>query len=284
MSRRCVALVAIVVCVACSKHDPPAAPREARRVVSLSPATTEALFAIGAGDRVVGRTRFCDWPPEALKLPAVGGFVDADVEAILERGPDLVVGARGPSAARVEDKLAARGIATWFPAAESIAAVNDLIAGLGQRTGRADDARRTVEAMRTRLESIDRALSGEARVRVLVVVGLAPIVAAGPGSFLSEMIAHAAATNAVGDGGSWPVLGFERVVEIDPEIVVDASAGESGGATRIHADSAGWSGVRAVQEGRVVPMGDERVLRPGPRLAEGVAALARALHPRAAIP
>src|SRR5262249_46420541 len=85
---------------------------DARRIVSISPATTEALFAIGAGDRVVGRSRFCDWPAEASKLPIVGGFVDADMESILQLQPDLVVGAPGPSAQRLAARLGSHGVAT----------------------------------------------------------------------------------------------------------------------------------------------------------------------------
>ena len=86
------------------------------------------------------------------------------------------------------------------------------------------------------------------------------------------------------DGGAWPTLGFERVLELDPDVIVDASVVETGGATRITPQAPGWGGLRAVREGRVVPLADERVLRPGPRVAEGLAVLARALHPDAPIP
>jgi iron complex transport system substrate-binding protein len=80
------------------------------------------------------------------------------------------------------------------------------------------------------------------------------------------------------------VLGFERAVELDPDVIVDASGAETGGGAHITSATPGWSGVRAVREGRVVPLHDERILRPGPRIAEGLAVLAHALHPEAAIP
>src|SRR3954467_13518107 len=85
------------------------------RIVSLSPNTTETLFALGVGDRVVGRSRYCDHPPEAARIPVVGGYVDASLEAILALHPDLVVGARGPAGSALIDRLAGLGIATYFP-------------------------------------------------------------------------------------------------------------------------------------------------------------------------
>ncbi|MBV9948401.1 MAG: ABC transporter substrate-binding protein, partial [Myxococcales bacterium] len=104
----------------------------ASRVVSLAPSTTEALFAIGAGSLVVGRSRFCDYPPEARAIPAVGD-VEPDLEALLGLRPDLVVGVLGLSSARVAEQLEARGIRAWFTDAGSFAAVGALIVGLGER-------------------------------------------------------------------------------------------------------------------------------------------------------
>src|SRR5689334_22370228 len=93
------------------------------RIVSLSPSTTEILFAVGAGQRLVGRSRFCDYPPEATALPVVGGFVDANLEEIARLSPDLVVGARGPSGPALVQKLESLGIATLFPPTQSIAQI-----------------------------------------------------------------------------------------------------------------------------------------------------------------
>jgi iron complex transport system substrate-binding protein len=94
------ALVAMVLLATagCRKKPPPVGDSgPAARIVSLSPSTTETLFVIGAGNRVVGRSRYCDWPPEVLKLPQIGGYVDPSFEAILALRPDLVTGARGPA-------------------------------------------------------------------------------------------------------------------------------------------------------------------------------------------
>jgi iron complex transport system substrate-binding protein len=275
-----VALVALLVGVACS-HEASRAPDVASRVVSLGPATTEALFAIGAGSRVVARSHYCDFPPEATKLPEVGG-VEPDLEAILQLHPDLVTGPSGAWSTRFAQTLAGRGIATWFPdEIHTLAGVDGLLLTLGDRTGTRAGAERVVAALHAREQQVDRAVAGQPRPRVLMVVGVTPVVAAGPASFADDMLKHAGATNALADGAPWPVVSFEGIATLDPDVILDASVSESAGVTRITKDAAGWSGVRAVREGHVVPVADQRVLRPGPRVADGLAVVAHALHPDA---
>ena len=275
------AIAIALAAAACSRreataHGPDAS--AATRVVSLGPSTTETLFAIGAGDRTVGRSRYCDYPPDALRLPAVGGL-EPDLEAILALRPDLVVGPSGAWARRAAQSLADRGIASWFPEeVRSLADIDALVLALGDRTGTRAGAERVVGGMHARETAVDEAVKGEPRPRVLMVVSLAPVVAAGPAGFAGDMLRRAGSDNAVTDGVAWPVVGFERVVELDPDLILDATEVERPGPSRITPDAPGWSGVRAVREGHVVPIADERVLRPGPRVAEGLETLARAVH------
>jgi iron complex transport system substrate-binding protein len=252
--------------------------------VSLSPATTEALFAVGAGDRMIGRSRFCDWPPEATKLPVVGGFIDADLEAILELRADLVVGAPSPASESLAAKQARHGVATWFPSTDSLGSIDAMIVGMGTRTGRRQEAARVVAELDDHELVVQHAVEHQDAPRVLIVLDVAPVVAAGPRSFADELLSRAHAVNVIADGGAWQTVGFERVVELDPDLVLDASAPPGGTRTRIDPGAAGWSDVRAVREGHVVLIDDPRFLRPGPRVAEGLATLARAIHPRASVP
>jgi iron complex transport system substrate-binding protein len=285
MTDRARFVVAALVLAGCTRrHDASgASAADARRIVSVSPSTTEALFAIGDADRVVGRSRYCNYPPEAAKVPIVGGFVDVDLEAILELAPDLVVGTSGPSSARLTDKLGARGIATWFPETGSLAAIDAMIAGLGRRTGHQSDATRVVESVDARVGAVERAVAAEPAPRVLLVLDVSPVVAAGPKSFADDLITRARAVNVIAEGGAWQTVGLERIAELAPDVVVDASVGHTG-PSRITPQAPGWDGVKAVREGRVITLSDERAIRPGPRVAEGLAALAVALHPRAAVP
>ncbi len=277
---RALITVALVGLVACSR-EAPRAPEVASRVVSLGPSTTEALFAIGAGGRVVARSRYCDYPPEVTKLPEVGG-VEPDLEAILQLHPDLVTGPSGAWSTRFTKTLQDRGIATWFPdEIKTLAGVDAMLLTLGDRTGTRDGANRVVSAIHARELSVDRAMVGQPRPRALLVVGLSPVVAAGPASFADDMLRRAGADNALNDGAPWPVLSFERLVTLDPDVVLDASDSSPAAATRVTKDAPGWAGLRAVQQGHVVAVTDTRVLRPGPRVAEGLAALAHTLHPDA---
>jgi iron complex transport system substrate-binding protein len=254
------------------------------RVVSLSPSTTEALFAMGAGGAMVGRSRYCDYPKEALALPQVGGYVDPNQEAILALEPTLVTGARGPSGSTLVDSLAARGIATFFPITESFAEIDAMILGLGARTAHDEGARALVDRMHARIAAIEAATAGKPRVKALLVFGLEPVVVAGPGTFADEMLTRAGAVNVVREGKGYPTLGVETVLALDPDVVLNAAIAEAHGAERIGKETPGWRELRAVKAGRVVALTDEAVLRPGPRIGDGLAQLARAVHPEANVP
>jgi iron complex transport system substrate-binding protein len=283
MTRRS-ALVGLFLAAACSRGDGAhAVPSDARRVVSVAPSTTESLFMIGAGDRLVGRSAYCDWPAETARVPVVVGGLSPDLEVILQLHPDLVVGPRSGTTSRLADQLEARGIATWFPTVESLASIDQVIVGLGDRTAHGEDARRVVAALHARLHAVAQAVAGEPRPRVLFVVGAAPVVAAGRASFVDELLRLAGATNVVDSGPAWPTLGFERIVELDPDIVIDSSRGPERIA-HVTPQASGWSGVRAVREGHVIVLDDLRVVRPGPRIAEGLEVLARSLHPASRVP
>lgn len=285
MRRKLIALTLVVFALvaACSKPKPAARTGPAQRIVSISPSTTEAVFAVGAGAAMVGRSRYCNYPPEVTKVAQVGGYVDPSFETILGLRPDLVVGARGPMGIALAEKLEARGIATYFPPTESFEAIDAMLLGIGERTGRADDAKATILAVHRRVAAVERAVNATPKRRVLMVFGLEPLSVAGPESFSDEMIRRAGGTNVITEGGTYPIIGVERVLALDPDVIVNAAMMEERATERLSKDAPGWSRVRAVQAGHVSAITDEAVLRPGPRIAEGLAQLARAIHPGAVI-
>lgn len=266
----------------CTRTPPADKARAPARIVSLSPSTTEALFAIGAGELLVGRSRYCNYPPEVTKLPQVGGYVDPSLEAILALRPDLVVGARGPAGNAITNKLEAQSVATYFPETEKLAEIDAMITGLGQKVQRPDGARAALDKLHARIEQTTSAVAKLSRPRVLLVFGLAPLSVAGPGSFADEMVTKAGGTNVITEGGAYPTIGTERVLALDPDVVVNAAMMEENAAERLNAKAPGWSAVRAVKNGSVRTITDESVLRPGPRIGDGLALLARAIHPELA--
>lgn len=265
--------------IACTKPAGTDTSSRGMRIVSLSPSTTETVFAVGAGERLVGRSRYCDWPKEVEKLPQVGGYVDPSYEAILALRPDLVIGARGPAGAAITERLEGRGIATFFPRTETFAEIDQMILGIGQRTGRAAEARTYVERMNERIRAVEARVAPLPRVRVLLVFGLEPLSVAGPGGFPDEMLQKAGAKNVVQAGGPYPTLGIERVLTLDPDVVINAAMGEKDSARRMGKEAAGWGRVRAVREDHLVSISNEAILRPGPRIADGLEMIAKAIHP-----
>jgi iron complex transport system substrate-binding protein len=257
---------------------------EISRVVSLSPASTEAVYALGGS--LVGRSRYCDHPPEVEKVPGVGGFADPSFEAILGLAPDLVVGVRGPGLGpELEQRLRSRGIQTSFPPTDRMSEIDQMLLALGERIDRPARARSLVASIASHRRRIARALDGRARPRALLVFGLRPIVVAGSGGFPHELLTLAGADNVVTTAGArYPTLGIERVLTLDPDVIVDATGVAKHDTESVELSLPGWRELRALKTGRLVAVRDDRVLRPGPRIAQGLEVLARALHPGIVVP
>ncbi len=268
-SRR--ALVAGLLGLAACARRTATAKGGAARVVSLSPSTTEAVFALGEGARLVGRSRYCDYPPEAARVPAVGGFVDPSFEAILALRPALVTGARGPSGPALSERLSRLGIDTYFPPTESLAEIDAMLRGLGARLG--VDAAPLTRRITAEVDAVRARAAGRPRTRALLLFGVTPIVAAGPGSYADELLTLAGGQNVVVASTPYPTLDLERVIALDPDVVLDGAT-EEHGAQRL---AGPWTAVRAVRERRVVALADPAVLRPGPRVGSGAERLRRAL-------
>ena len=198
-----------------------------------------------------------------------------------------MIGAQGPGGREIVDRLQKRGIATYFPATGSMAQIDGMLLGLAQRIGDPAAGQRLVARIRARRKQVVDAVKGLPRPEALLVFGIRPIVVAGPGGFPDEILRLAGARNVITEGTRYPTLGVERVLALDPDVVVDATranGGEATGSGGVNADAPGWKDLRALKQGHLLRITDDRVLRPGPRIAEGLAVLARALHPEAKIP
>jgi iron complex transport system substrate-binding protein len=117
----------------CGEKTPQPRDKQAARVVSTSPSMTEIVFALGKGGSLVGRSRFCDFPPEALSIPDVGGFADPSVERILALSPTLVCGERGPAGPQLPQALESHGVATFFPEMDDLSSIGKAMVELGKR-------------------------------------------------------------------------------------------------------------------------------------------------------
>jgi iron complex transport system substrate-binding protein len=244
--------------------------RPAERIVSLVPATTEALFALGAGSSVVGRTTWCDSPVEALAVPSVGDGLEPNLEAVVARRPDLVVLYQSVGTAEAVVRLRALGIPAVQLRTDLLRDFDRALDLLGTATGRGEPAAR----LRARLDSALRAsdFRDPAGPRVLIVAWDQPPMTIGRGSFLHEIVERAGARNLFDDiaSASAPVS-LEAIAARDPDAIL-TTAESPGFLARPE-----WQVVRAVREGRVIRVAGTEFLRPGPRAAAAVAFLRSAL-------
>ena len=248
------------------------------RIVSLAPSITETLFALGVGDRVVAVSDFCDYPPEVKRLPRVGSFNAPSVEAVLGQRPDLVLAT--PSPGNHESVLAMQrlGVRVEVVDPARLADLPRVTGRIAEVAGVPEAGDRLVAAMARDMDEVRARIAGAEKPRVLMLVGQDPLVAVGPGSFLGELLAEAGAVNVAPAGESWPRLNVEVVIAANPDVIIDLSMGTEAG-TAIADYWTRFPSIAAVRAGRVYPFRSLEALRPGPRLPQALAELARMLHP-----
>jgi iron complex transport system substrate-binding protein len=255
---------------------------EVRRIVSLAPSITEILFALGAGDRVVGVSTYCDYPPEAARVERIGTFLDPNVELILAKKPDLVIGVPSPGNREPVEALQGLGVRVLVVDPERVTAILSAIRTVAEAVGAAGEGERLVRRIETDLDAVRRRLEGVGRRKVLMVVGRVPLIAAGEGTYQDELIRLAHGTNvAAASGEAWPHLSIEFVIREAPEVIIDTSMG-SEEAREAEGGKAFWRQfptIPAVRENRLHGYRAYQLLRPGPRVAETLEAVARYVHP-----
>jgi iron complex transport system substrate-binding protein len=249
----------------------------ARRIVSLSPTTTELLFALGVGDRVVGRTRWDSYPDSARLVPDLGDGLRPNVEAVLAARPDLVVLYASADNRAAASTLRGAGVATLSLRVDRVEEFRRAARLLGALTGAEARARAVVDSVDATLARVRAATAGRPRPTVFWHVWDAPLITIGRGSFMTELVETAGGKNVFGDlPDPSPQVAFEELLRRDPDVVL---AGPEGVA-RLRAD-ASWRRTRAVRAGRLLVVDTALVGRPGVRLGEAAVSLARLLHPGA---
>lgn len=287
------ALLAALALPACGGSDPDVAPSAievrdaagravrlaapARRVVSMIPSVTEWVIAIAGTDRLVARTDY-DRQPALDTLPSVGGGLTPSIEWLAALEPDLVIAWPDAPSRSVVGRLETAGVPVYTAAAETIAQALAAATDLGRLLGVEAEADRAIAEVRAGLDSIRAAAAGRGTPDVLYLVGLDPLMAAGPGTFVAELLDIAGGRNVLADLHiRWPQIALEDVVARAPDVIIVGAAGGRGPALELR-DRPGWRDVPAVQLGRVHAVDPDVVNRWGPRLHEAAARLAELIH------
>lgn len=259
-----------------------------QRIVSMVPAFTEILFAIGAGEQVVGVTEFCRYPPEAERREKIGGYADLSFEKLLSLKPDLVVLAN--YAHRAREQCASANLPTLTLKYDTVEELLAAMETLGNATGHAGDARAAIRKFRAELARIHSTNAGRPAQRTLLVIGRSPgsfqgLLAVGPGSFLNDLLNVAGGTNVLADVTQpWPQINIEAVLARKPEVIIELPGERATGVpapdevARLKADWNRFSSLPAVAAGRVGVLLSDHALIPGPRMTDTARALAELLQ------
>jgi ABC-type Fe3+-hydroxamate transport system substrate-binding protein len=246
-----------------------------RRIVSLNPSTTELLFAIGAGSRLVGRTTYDMWPAAARAVPDLGPGLRPNVEAVLAVHPDLVVLYASDDNRDAARRLRAARVPTAAFRVDRIADFERVTRALGVLTGDSAAARATVDSVRNTLDRVRAATASLPRPTVFWPLYDQPLLATGAGSYLNELIDIAGGRNVYGFmKDPSPRVTFEDVLRRDPDVVLASPESRA----RYLADPR-WQSLRALRDGHLLVVDTILVLRPGPRLGEAARSIALLLHP-----
>jgi iron complex transport system substrate-binding protein len=249
-----------------------------QRVVSLAPSVTETLFALGFGDRLVGVTTYCDYPIEAQKLPKIGGFMSPSLEVIVAKKPDVVIGvntATDPAKAREMERLGLRVTLISVTSLSGILTGIKTIAGL---MGSPQTGAQLTAKIEANIQAVKKRVAAAPPRRVLLTVGIRPLVAVGGRNFIDELITLAGGENIAGGATQpWLNLPEEYVVAKAPQVIIEAGMGSE----RQQSDKR-WGDLKsvpAVASGRVYSYPSDKILRPGPRVGEALTELAGLIHP-----
>lgn len=284
---RSVFIISLMALSACTREMPRAAPEgddfgdpiivkaKPKRVVSLNPATTDLIFALGAGDRLVGRTHWDSYPAEALKVPDLGSGIRPNVEAVIGARPDLVILYASNDNRTAASELRAAGVNTLSLKIDHIEQFFGATRAIARLLGDSARGAAVTDSVRKTLQRVREMTAPLARPTVFWHIWDSPLITIGRGSYMSELVDIAGGRNIYDViAESSPRVSMEDVLQRDPDYII---AGPEGSA-RLR-DDPHWAAARAVKSGHVLVVDTAVVGRPSVRLGEAALSIARLLHP-----
>jgi iron complex transport system substrate-binding protein len=255
-------------------------PDDPMRVVALAPNVTEIVFALQQQHRLVGVTRYSDYPEQARTLPRVGSYIYLDAERIAALEPDLCIGIRDGNPIAVIRQLEAFGIPVFAVDPIDLATVMESILAMGDLLGAPTQARAVVADMQQRMDAVAARIAGAVnRPRVFFQIGVSPIVSVGSNTFIDQLITLAGGVNAAAGTAPYPRFSVEQVIALAPEVMVISSMDRTAVFEQVRDQWRQWPAIPAVRRQAVFIAPTNVFDRPTPRLVDGLELLARFIHP-----
>jgi len=257
-------------------------PQPINRIVSLAPSLTELVFALGAGNRLVGDTDYCDYPSEALRKPKVGGATNPSIEQIVALHPDLVLMTKTLNRRETVLALDQLGMPSYATDPHTVESVLTSFERLGELIGEREPGQRLAESLRSRLDDLKRRIGARSPRRALFIVWLDPFITVGRDTFIADALRYAGAQSVITTAQDWPHISLEEVVRLQPEYLIFATSREESVMQHFKELTTlpGWRSLDAVRNKRLAIISDA-IDRPSPRIVGAIEELARQLHPKA---
>ncbi len=247
------------------------------RIISLAPSITETLFFLGLGDKVVGVTRYCNYPPEAKAKTIVGGVIDINYEVILSLKPDLVIMTVEGNTKESFDKLSNLGLKIFVTNPRNFEGIFKTILDIGKICGVETRAKFLVDSLKTEIEKIKKINTGKRKPKIFVLLSLNPLMTAGRNTFINEIIENAGGLNiGANSKQNYPVFNREEILKVNPDIIILTE-------TKIGREELlklfpEWKHINAIKENKIFKIDPDILLRPSPRVVLATKIIAQLIN------
>lgn len=250
------------------------------RIVTLAPSLTEIVYFLGAGERVVGVTKYSSYPPDATRKPHVGSYVDLNVERIVSLSPDLVISTADGNQPAVIAILEKAGIPVFVVNPRDLRQVIQTVVDIGEVCGIADKARELAGELSARVDLIAAKTSGLERPLVFLQVNAKPIMTVNASTYSSDLIRLAGGLNmSDAEPITYPRISIEEVIRQRPDVIIVSSMERNGEFEKVRQHWLKLDMIPAARDGRVHLVDSDLIDRPSPRVVDGLEILARFIHP-----
>jgi iron complex transport system substrate-binding protein len=251
-----------------------------KRIVSLAPGITETLYALGLGDKIVGVTSFCNWPPAALKKQRIGGFINPSIEQIVSLKPDLIIATADGNRQDTVRQLERIGLPVYVTSPSNTNGILRSINHLGEITARKNAAAKLVRQLQKRLSNIETQIRHKSKPRVFFQIGLEPLITIGGKTLIHEVIERAGGINiASNDTARYPRYSPEGIMAGSPDIILFAPMANDKEFTAVKIFWQKFEGVPAVKNNRIYPIDTDLISRASVRIIDAIETMALIFHP-----